>query len=458
MSVSQICTAAQVPQRTVEQLVELRKGRFRERYRQTHCAKKDLTTIPNLRPIQRAYILVDTLALRRTGFQAQVDSTSVMVIVPKLDEMTEEVTVVDWLRKDGERVEKKEAIVVIETVKASLELDAPASGIIRILHHEGDVVPVGEPIAEISPLEEARTAAVVEPSKAAIEEASVTVGVRASPLAKKLAKKYGVDLSRVVGTGPDGLITERDMTAYGERAREPPGTPITMIEEVIPLVGWRKEMAERVAYSKRTAAHITTIAEVDATELVNTKEKIRPVLEEKHDVKITYTAFIVKAVAKAILDYPIINSMIDGDKIIVKKYCNIGVATSLQKGGLVIPVIHDAEKLSIVEIARKLEELDKRVQAGRLQPDDLKNGTFTISNVGMFGVIMNTPIIVPSQSAILGVGALRKRPIVVNDQILAGHIMYLSLSYDHRIIEGLPAILFLQEVRRLLEDPSELLK
>ena len=384
---------------------------------------------------------------------------SVKVIVPKLDEMTKEVSVVDWLRKNGEKVEKKQAIVVIETVKASVELDAPASGILRVLRRVGDVVPVGEPIAEILPLEEAKTSAAAEASKPTMEEALLTSVVKASPLAKKLAKKYGVDLIKVMGTGPGGLITERDVTTYVGSGRLPlTTTPIGMNEEIIPLAGWRKEMAERVAYSKRTAAHITTVAEVDATELVNAKEKITPALEGKHDVKITYTAFIVKAVTKAIGDYPIVNSMIDIDKIIVKKYCNIGVATSLQKGGLIIPVIHNAEKLNIVEIARKLQELDEKAQAGRLQPNDLKNGTFTISNVGMFGVIMNTPIIAPSQSAILGVGAIRKAPRVVNDKILVGHIMYLSLSYDHRIIEGLPAILFLQKVRQLLEHPSELLK
>lgn len=215
-------------------------------------------------------------------------------------------------------------------------------------------------------------------------------------------------------------------------------------------------MAERMAQSKRTAAHITTIAEVDATELVNLREKLRPAEKDLH-TRITYTTFIVKAVAQALGEYPIVNSSLVGDEIILKKRKNVGFAVAREKGGLIVPVVRDADKKGIIEIAKTIDELTKKAKENELSLEDLRDGTFTITNPGILGVIMDTPIINPPQSAILGVGAIVKRPVVVHNEIVIRSIMYLCLSYDHRVIDGAPAIHFLQTVRKILENPNLLL-
>lgn len=383
------------------------------------------------------------------------------VLVPEVGEGVTEGNIVEWLKKDGETVKEGEPLLTIETQKVTFEITSPASGVLRVLKPQGSTVKVSERIAMIEEVkeevkeietkkEEARqeVATKLEAEKPELER------VRASPRARRLAREYQVDLTTVKGTGPNGLVTEEDVRAVIE-AKAAPATEEP--EEVIPLAGWRKTMAEKMAQSKRTAAHITTFAEVDMTELVSLREKLLPVVEEKAKLKLTYTPFIIKAVAQALLEYPIVNSSLVGDRIVVKKYCNIGIAMAREKGGLIVPVMHHVEKMNLIEIAQKLEELTEKARAEKLSIEDVRGGTFTITNVGMLGVIFNTPIINTPESAILGVGAVVKRPVVVDDQIVIRHRMYLSLSYDHRVIDGLPAIRFLQRVRQLLENPYALL-
>lgn len=364
----------------------------------------------------------------------------VNVVVPELDRVSSEGLVGKWFKKDGENVQKGEVLVQIETVKATVEVEAPASGILRIFKREGSTVRAGEPIASI-----------VEPTEAhelLKTEKAIERHIEASPAAKRLANKYRVDLSKIRGTGPGGLITKEDVVAYIEKLKVPQEGEV----EVIPLVGWRKTMADRMSYSMRTVAHVTTFAEVDVTELVKMREKLKDA-----GIRISFTAFVIKAVVQALKEYPILNSSLVEDKIIVKKYYNIGVAVAREEKGLVVPVIHDADKKNLRELSESLEKLAEKARKGDLSPEDVTGGTFTITNVGMFGTIMNTPIINPPEAAILGVGAIVKRPVVVNDEIVIRHIMYLCLTYDHRIIEGFPAVRFLQRVRQLLEHPEILI-
>jgi 2-oxoglutarate dehydrogenase complex dihydrolipoamide succinyltransferase (E2) component len=381
------------------------------------------------------------------------------VIMPKLDLAMTEGTVLEWVKKNGEAVKKGEIIAIIETAKATAEIEAPASGILHVVKPTGSVVPVLEKIAYI-----------VEPGEELPSEAKppeVAERVKASPQAKKIAKEYNIDLSKVKGTGPDGMITREDVLSYIQKTSPPPieTTETTKLreevvkpaapegeEEMIPLIGWRKIMCERMSYSLRTAAQITTIAEVDATEMVNLRGKLK-----NEGLDITYTAFIVKAVTKALKEFPILNSSLVDDKIVVKKYYNIGIAVDREEGGLVVPVIHHADKLSLAEIAKRINELAQKAREEKLSIQDVTGGTFTITNVGMFGGIMNTPIINPPESAILGVGAIVKRPVVRDDQITIRSMMYLCLTYDHRIIQGGQAVRFLQRVRNFIENPHLLL-
>ncbi len=390
------------------------------------------------------------------------------VLMPRLDRLMTQGTIAQWLKQDGEKVDKGEPVAVVETEKVTSDIEAPASGVFYRLRPEGVAVPVAEVIALVylqneevrgppkveKPPEKVEVVRAVEPPKAAEVERRPL----ASPLAKRLAEERGVDLAQVVGMGPEGMITREDVLAYAERLvvaemAKPP--PVWGEEEPIPLMGWRRTMAERMARSKHTAAHITTIAEVDMTDLA----KLREDLERSGDASkrgISYTAFIVKAVVQALQKYPIINSSLVNDKIALKKYYNIGVAVAREKG-LVVPVIHNAERKNLYEISESIRDLAEKARGDELRLEDVRGGTFSITNVGMFGAIMNTPIINPPESAILGVGAIVKRPVVRNDQIVIRSMMYLCLSYDHRIIDGAPAIGFLQEVRRLLEAPSTLL-
>jgi pyruvate dehydrogenase E2 component (dihydrolipoamide acetyltransferase) len=377
------------------------------------------------------------------------------VLMPQIDHFMTQGTIVEWFKKDGEKVNKAEPIALVETQKVIVEVEAPTNGIFYKIHPVESTVNVGEPIALI-----AKSGEAVNINQKGIKPIMRNERriVRASPLAKRLAKEYKIDLSQISGTGPEGLITKEDLLSYQQSVARTEGDgEVSKVgeEEVIPLVGWRKTMAERMAFSMRTMAHITTFAEVDMTELRNLrKELATSEVLIKH--KISYTAFIVKAVVRALITYPILNSSLKDDKIVVKKYFNIGVAVS-RKSGLIVIVLHNADQKSLIELSKTIENKADKARRNELLPRDVTGGTFTVTNVGMFGTVMNTPIINPPESAILGVGTIQKKPVVINDKIVVRSMMFLCLTYDHRVIEGTPAIHFLQEVRRLLENPSTLL-
>ena len=379
----------------------------------------------------------------------------VNVLMPQIDHFMTQGTIVEWLIKDGEKVKKTEPIALVETQKVMVEVEAPISGIFYKTQSVESTVKVGEIIAFIVqlgddlPIKQEMKKSIVKPEKTT---------VRVSPLARRLAKEYEINLSKISGTGREGMITKEDILSYkqGVRVTEADFDSSKLgIEEIIPLVGWRKTMAERMVFSMQNTAHVTTFAEVDVTDLRN----LRKTLDNSEDLtkrKISYTSFFAKAVVQALSMYPIINSSLIDDKIIVKKYFNIGVAVS-RKNGLVVVVIHNADQKSLIEISQSIKDKVDRARGAKLLPQDVRGGTFTITNVGMFGTLMNTPIINPPESAILGVGTIQKKPVVINDKIVIRSMMFLCLTYDHRIIDGTPAIRFLQEVRRLLENPSFLL-
>lgn len=379
----------------------------------------------------------------------------VNVLMPQIDQFMTQGTIVEWLIKDGEKVKKADPIALVETQKVMVEVEAPITGIFYKAQSVESTVKVGELIALIVQLGEDI------PIKQKMKKPLINtekVAVRVSPLAKRLAKEAEIDLSKISGTGLEGMITKGDILSYKQRVKviEADFSSSKLdVEQVIPLVGWRKTMAERMAFSMRTTAHVTTFVEVDVTDLQNLRKKLGN-SENLTKHKISYTSFFVKAVVQALNMYPIINSSLIDDKIIVKKYFNIGVAVS-RKNGLVVVVIHNADQKSLIEISKNIKNKVDRARSAELLPQDVSGGTFTITNVGMFGTIMNTPIINPPESAILGVGTIQKKPVVINDQIVIRAMMFLCLTYDHRIIDGTPAILFLQEVRQLLENPSLLL-
>jgi len=375
--------------------------------------------------------------------------------MPQIDQFMTQGTIVEWLIKDGEKVKKADPIALVETQKVMVEVEAPITGIFYKAQSVESTVKVGELIALIVQLGE--DIPIKQKMKKPLINAE-KIAVRVSPLAKRLAKEAEIDLSKISGTGLEGMITKGDILSYKQRVKviEADFSSSKLdVEQVIPLVGWRKTMAERMAFSMRTTAHVTTFVEVDVTDLQNLRKKLGN-SENLTKHKISYTSFFVKAVVQALNMYPIINSSLIDDKIIVKKYFNIGVAVS-RKNGLVVVVIHNADQKSLIEISKNIKNKVDRARSAQLLPQDVSGGTFTITNVGMFGTIMNTPIINPPESAILGVGTIQKKPVVINDQIVIRAMMFLCLTYDHRIIDGTPAIRFLQEVRRLLENPSLLL-
>ena len=391
------------------------------------------------------------------------------VVLPKLDRLMTEGVVQEWLKTRGEEVSKGEAIAVIETEKVTVELEAQESGVFIPIVAEKSRVKVGDVIALIArPGEKPPEVTIPQPTLQSSAEAPSTLQtsterkiIPASPAARKLARELGVNLADIKPSGTGGGIVEEDVAVYSRRAK-PDTAPRHLVPQesheaqVMPLTGWRKVMADRVVQSTLTTARVTTVAEVDATEMVSLRDRLRP-LEQSIGGKITYTAFVVKAVALALRSFPMINSTLVEDAITVSSVVNVGVAVANERGGLVVPVVHDADNKDLTGIAQELESLSKKARENKLTLQEVSGGTFTITNPGMEGVILDTPIINIPQCAILGVGAIVKRPSVVADQIAIRSMMFLSLSYDHRITEGLPAIRFLQRVKQLLENPNSLL-
>ena len=358
------------------------------------------------------------------------------VVMPRLSLTMKEGTVGKWYKKEGDIVEKGEPIVEVTSEKATYDLEAPASGILRkILVDEGVDASVNAVLAVITAPDEAFSEAEIRMEAPQVAE-EAEGKVLASPAAKRLAKEYGIDLLAAKGSGPEGRVVEEDVKRLIEENRG----ILPKVKEIIPLSGFRKTSAERVSASFKTAPHSTIMMEVNVSKAAETHEKLN----------VSYTAIFLKTVTKALLEHPMINSTFDGDKIKVFEDVNVGVAVATEYG-LAVPVIRNADRKSLKEIDVVVQELTEKAREGKLAREEVSGGTFTITNLGMYGVEFFTPIINPPEAAILGMGKIMEKPVVVNGKAEVKQVIMLSLSYDHRIVDGAPAAEFLRKVKERIE-------
>lgn len=359
---------------------------------------------------------------------------AVKVVMPRLSLTMKTGSVVQWYKREGEKVEKGEPIVEVLTEKVTYDIEAPASGILRKIYaKEGEEVPVNGLLAIITAPDEPLPE-IEEKPRVAVKER-----VLASPAAKRLAREYGIDLSQITGTGPEGRIVEADVRRYIEEKMEYK----PKISEIVPLTGIRKISAERVAKSVREAPHCTLCMEVNMAEASKLKDRLG----------ISYTDIIVKAVALALKEHKMLNSTLEGDKLKVFDEINIGIATATPQG-LVVPVVKNADRKSLSEISAEIKTLAKKAREGKIEKNEVSGGTFTVTNLGMYGVEFFTPIINPPEAAILGVGKIINKPVVEGNEVKIRPMMMLSLSFDHRIVDGAPAAQFLSRIKEILENPS----
>jgi pyruvate dehydrogenase E2 component (dihydrolipoamide acetyltransferase) len=412
------------------------------------------------------------------------------VIMPQMGESVAEGTITKWYKKPGERVDRDEPLFEISTDKVDAEIPSPAAGVLtQILVRENETVAVstvvavidgeGVAVAAAAPAEaalpklDAPSLLAVGPSAAsgvappaASAEPAETGEIRTSPLVRRIAREHHVDLSQVKGTGLGGRVSKKDIldfieqrSAGGAAAPEAPQvTPVpvtfTGATQVVPMTPMRRQIAEHMVTSKRTSAHVYTVVEVEMTRVVATRERFKDEFERRHGIKLTFTPFFVRACVESIKGLPIINSSVDGTNIIYKRDMNIGIAVALENG-LIVPVIKRADEMNFLGIARAVQDLADRARAKRLSVDDVQGGTFTITNPGSFGGLFGLPIIHQPQVAILGVGAIEKRPVVRDDAIAIRHMVFLSISYDHRVVDGAVAEQFMGKIKKILENWDE---
>ena len=422
------------------------------------------------------------------------------VELPKMGESVAEATITTWLKSVGDQIEEDEPIVEIATDKVDSEVPSPCSGILKeALFKEGDVVQVGAVFAVIESDQNVGTEIVEEKEELSemeieseilkpLEKEEVSdIKLEStserfySPLVKSIAKKESIsqdELDKISGSGANGRVTKKDMLSYIENkstktqptSTAAPKTSSPAIipsspspspsgsDEIIEMDRMRKMIADHMVHSVHTAPHVTSFVEADVTNLVLWRNKHKKEFEKREGEKLTFTPIFIEAVAKALRDLPMVNSSIDGDKIIVKSNINIGMATALPSGNLIVPVINNADQLNLVGLAKKVNDLALRARSNQLKPDEISGGTYTISNVGTFGNVMGTPIINQPQSAILALGAIRKKPAVIEsptgDMIGIRHMMFLSHSYDHRNIDGALGGQFVRKVADYLENFS----
>ncbi|TLD41275.1 MAG: Dihydrolipoamide acyltransferase component of branched-chain alpha-keto acid dehydrogenase complex [Candidatus Jettenia ecosi] len=390
------------------------------------------------------------------------------VIMPQMGESVAEGTILKWLVHEGDHVEKEQPIVEISTDKIDTEVPASVTGVIKkILYPEGKTVPVRTVIAHLEAVEQAEGADISEEklkAAKAVGKAKVPEEIekaeekerRYSPLVRKLAQEYAIKLEEVKGTGEGGRVTKKDVMDYMASKAVTPApsrtggeTKVFERETLIPFNPRRKITADRMVQSKRTAAHVTTVFEIDMTSIERYRELHKDALK-REEIHLTYLPFITLATARALKEHPLLNSSWTDEGIVQKNYYNIGIAVSLEDG-LIVPVIQDADKKDLLQLAQEIQDLAQRSRTKRLKPEDVQGGTFTITNYGINGSLFGTPVIVLPQAAILGVGSVLKRPVVIADAIAIRSMMYLSLSFDHRIMDGANADMFLRRIKNILE-------
>ena len=401
----------------------------------------------------------------------------VEVKVPQLSESVSEATLLDWHKKEGEPVQRDENLIDIETDKVVLELPAPADGVlVKIIKQARDAVGSGEVIAQIDTEAKAGASPAAPPKRESPPERPSSAPP-VMPAAQKIAAEKGVDTSKIQGTGRDGRVTKGDVLEQAARptpsttpvpapaarsALQQPPPPINVEallsgrpEQRVPMSRLRQRVAERLVQSQSTAAILTTFNEVNMAPVMDLRKKYQERFEKEHGTRLGFMSFFVKASVHALKRYPVVNASIDGTEIVYHGYFDIGVAVGSPRG-LVVPILRDADRMSFAEIEKKIGDFGKRAQDGKLGIEELTGGTFSISNGGVFGSMLSTPIINPPQSAILGVHATKERPVVEGGQVVVRPMNYLALSYDHRIIDGREAVLFLVAIKEALEDPARL--
>jgi 2-oxoglutarate dehydrogenase E2 component (dihydrolipoamide succinyltransferase) len=437
------------------------------------------------------------------------------LIMPKMGESVAEATITKWLKSEGDKIESDESVLEIATDKVDSEVPAPKGGIlIKRLFNEGDVVQVGSAIALIGDTAEASAPAPVVPAAAPAPAAPVSAPAVAvsseapaseptnpaagdrfySPLVRTIAKEEGIsqaELDRIPGTGKDGRVTKENILAYlSTRGTSPavaaspapaaPASPVVSApaavapaasapaapvksnivvnpgDEIIEMDRMRKLIADHMVRSKATSPHVTSFVEADVTNIVKWRDRIKSQFEKREGEKLTFTPIFIEAVVRAIKDFPGVNASVDGTNIILRKDINIGMATALPSGNLIVPVIRNADQKNLVGLTKSVNDLANRARENKLTPDEISGGTFTLTNVGSFGNVMGTPIINQPQVAILAVGAIRKKPVVIEtpqgDFIGIRHMMFLSHSYDHRVVDGSLGGRFVRRVADYLEQ------
>ncbi len=402
------------------------------------------------------------------------------VKVPVLGESITEATIGEWLKQPGDKVAVDEPIASLETDKVSVEVPSPVAGVMGAHAVQGgETVLVGAMIATIDAGDGAPAVADA-PQPAVTEEVKDSVGQQApaapasddgpaalSPSVRRAVLEHGVDPGTVKGTGKDGRITKEDVTAAASAkpAAAAPTAPVAAPsvaastgrkEERVRMTRLRQTIAKRLKEAQNTAAMLTTFNDVDMTAVIEARAKYKDLFEKKHGVRLGFMGFFAKAACMALKDIPSVNASIEGDEIVYHDYADISVAVS-GAGGLVVPVIRDADQMSVAQIERTIGDFGKRAKDGTLKMEEMKGGTFTISNGGVFGSLMSTPIINPPQSAVLGLHRIEDRAVVVNGQIVIRPMMYLALSYDHRLIDGREAVTFLVALKNAIEDPTRIL-
>ena len=382
--------------------------------------------------------------------------------IPSPGESISEVEIAEWLVTDGEYVEKDQIIAEIDSDKATLELPAEQSGVITLKADEGDVVQVGQVVCHIdtsakgSPKETSasKPVEIAEDKKELSQPVVDTKSDVLSPAARKIAEKKNIDINQITGTGKAGRITKQDvllgkpaMGNFNNSNRSESRNKLSML---------RRKVAERLVTVKNETAMLTTFNEVDMSSIFELRKKYKEKFKEKHGVNLGFMSFFTLASVRALKEFPAVNSMIDGSEMISYSYCDISIAVSGPKG-LMVPVIRSAEELKFKGVELEVKRLAERARDGQITVDEMTGGTFTISNGGVFGSMLSTPIINPPQSAILGMHNIVERPIAVNGKVEIRPVMYLALSYDHRIIDGRESVGFLVHIKEALENPAEIL-
>ncbi|HZR42920.1 MAG TPA: 2-oxoglutarate dehydrogenase complex dihydrolipoyllysine-residue succinyltransferase [Ktedonobacteraceae bacterium] len=434
---------------------------------------------------------------------------SVEIHVPPLGESIVDATIASWLKQEGEPVQKGDALVELETDKVNVEVSAEQNGVLqKILKQPGDTVSVGEVLGLIgegaqaatngkrtaTPAPESQSA--VRPQQPAVANNPASVPMEAqrppSPLARRIAAEYNVDISQVKGSSPHGRVTKEDVIQYLDRNVQQPSmqdatssiqSPAQTVQTAqptistataapsptpppAPVIGGREErvrmsrrrqtIAQRLVEAQHTAAMLTTFNEIDMTAIMDVRSRRREAFKERHNVSLGFMSFFTKAVVGALKAFPLLNAEIQGNEIVVKHYYDIGIAVATEEG-LVVPVVREADRKSFAEIEREIADLAKRARENKLSLAELQGGTFTITNGGVFGSLLSTPILNGPQVGILGMHKIEQRPIALNGQVVIRPMMYLALSYDHRIVDGSEAVRFLVRIKELVEDPETLL-